>query len=273
MRSIISTRRFVASLHGKRLHEDLRNGRAVGMDRAPIPLAKRAVTEAIGTGVLLAAIVGSGIMAQRLAGGNVAMALLANSLATGGVLVCLIGALGPISGAHFNPAVSVADAVRGGMPWREVPLYVWAQICGGLAGVASANAMFGLPVLFVSHRVRTGGAMLFAEFLATFGLLLVVLGCVRFRPSITPFTVAGYIVGAYWFTSSTSFANPAVTIARCLSDTFAGIRPIDAPGFILAEFAGATCATALFAWIVPAPPDARPALLQHDGEASTRVAS
>lgn len=212
-------------------------------------LDRRAVVECVGTAILLAAIVGSGIMAERLSGGNVALALLANSLATGGVLLCLIGALGPISGAHFNPAVSIADAIRGGLPWRELPAYVTAQVIGALCGVAAANAMFGLPVFFASHHARAGAPQLFAEFIATFGLLLVIWGCVRFRAALVPFAVAGYIVGAYWFTSSTSFVNPAVTIAREFTDTFAGIRPIDVPGFIAAQLLGAVAATLLFAWL------------------------
>ncbi len=237
-----------------------------------IPLAKRAVTEMLGSAILLAAVVGSGIMAQNLAHGNLAVALLANSIATAGVLVCLISALGSISGAHFNPAVSIADALRGGLPWREAPAYVAAQITGALVGVAIANAMFGMPLLFVSHHVRSGAPQIFAEFVATFGLMIVIWGCVRGRSALTPFAVSGYIVGAYWFTSSTSFANPAVTIARCFSDTFAGIRPADAPAFIAAQIAGALCATALFAWIAPVTRrDAEAVLLPHDTGAGIRA--
>ena len=190
-------------------------------------------------------------MGERLAGGNVGVALLANSLATGGALICLIAALGPISGAHFNPAVSLADAMRGGISWRIFPAYVGAQLAGALAGVAVADTMFGLPAFFASHHVRTGGAQWFAEFVATFGLMLVIWGCARFRPSIIPFTVAAYIVAAYWFTSSTSFANPAVTIARSLTDTFAGIRPIDVTGFVAAQVLGAIAATSLVTWLLP----------------------
>jgi glycerol uptake facilitator-like aquaporin len=163
--------------------------------------------------------------------------------------VCLIASLGPISGAHFNPVVSLCDAMRGGLPWRELPAYVAAQVAGAMSGVVLANVMFGLPAVLVSHRVRGGVPMLISEFLATFGLLVVIWGCVRFRESIVPFAVSGYIVGAYWFTSSTSFANPAVTIARMLSDTFAGIRPVDVPGFIVAQIAGAIAATLVFAWL------------------------
>lgn len=180
-----------------------------------------------------------------------AIALLANSIATGGALICLIGGFGPISGAHFNPAVTLADALAGGLAWRDAPAYIVAQIVGAIAGVASADIMFGLPVFFASHRVRSGGALLFSEFVATFGLMAVIWGCVRFRSSIVPFAVAAYIVAAYWFTSSTSFANPAVTIARSLSDTFAGIRPVDVPGFVVAQLAGALAATLLFGWLVP----------------------
>jgi len=236
-------------------------------------LVRRSVAEALGTALLLAAVLGSGIMAQRLSGGNVAIALLANSIATGGVLMCLIAALGPISGAHFNPAVTLCDAWQKGLPWREVPVYVGAQIAGALAGTAAANLMFGLPIFFVSHRVRTGGAVWLGEFVATFGLLAVIWGCVRFKNGFVPFAVAGYIVGAYWFTSSTSFANPAVAIARSLSDTFAGIRPIDVPMFIVMQLLGALAATAVFAWIAPIERrDAEAVLLPHDlSEASRRV--
>lgn len=234
-------------------------------------LSRRLAAEFVGTSILLAGVVGSGIMAQRLAGGNIAIALLANSIATGGVLACLIIALGPISGAHFNPAVSVADSLRRGLSAKECALYIVAQIFGAVLGVLAAHAMFGLPPIFVSHHVRTGASQWFAEFVATFGLLLVIWGCVRFKSPFTGFAVAGYIVGAYWFTASTSFANPAVTIARSLSDTFAGIRPVDVSGFVLAQFLGAITATVLFNWLAPI--DARQAeelLLPHDGE--TRVA-
>lgn len=214
-------------------------------------LLRRSVAEALGTALLLATIVGSGIMAQRLAGGNVALALLANAIATGGGLVCLIAAFGPVSGAHLNPAVTVADALQGGLSWRDVPSYIVAQVCGAIAGVGAANAMFGLPVFFASHRARSGGPLLLSEFIATFGLLVVIWGCVRFRSAIVPFAVAGYIVAAYWFTPSTSFANPAVTIARSLSDTFAGIRPADVAPFIIVQLAGAVAATLVFGWLVP----------------------
>ena len=238
-------------------------------------LLKRSLAEALGTAFLLASVVGSGIMAERLSGGNLAIALLANTLATGAALACLIAALGPISGAHLNPAVSLADAIRGGLPWREVPSYWLGQISGAVIGVAVANAMFGLPVVFVSHHARAAPPQWLAEFVATFGLLIVIWGCVRSRSVLTPIAVAAYIVAAYWFTSSTSFANPAVTIARTLSDTFAGIRPQDAPPFILAQFIGAVSATFVFAWLTPMQAiTSDPVLLPHDGsQAAHKVGS
>jgi glycerol uptake facilitator-like aquaporin len=210
--------------------------------------------EAVGTGFLLAAVIGSGIMGERLAGGNVAIALLANTLATGAMLVTLILTFGPISGAHFNPAVTLADASQGGLAWREVPMYAAAQIAGAFAGVAAAHLMFGEALFSASRHVRAGGAQLFSEFVATFGLLCVIWGSARLRSSAVPFAVGAYITGAYWFTASTSFANPAVTLARSASDTFAGIRPGDAPGFIVAQFAGAAAATVLFRWLAPSLP-------------------
>jgi glycerol uptake facilitator-like aquaporin len=216
-----------------------------------LSVGRRATAEGIGTAMLLAGIIGSGIMAERLAGGNVALALLANAIATGGVLVAIILAFGPISGAHFNPAVTLADALRGGLKWHDVPPYVAAQLAGAIAGVAMANLMFGDPIFFASHRARHGLPLLLSEFIATFGLLAVIWGCSRYRSNLTAFAVAAYIVGAYWFTASTSFANPAVTIARSLSDTFAGIASGDVPGFIAAELVGALAATALFAWLWP----------------------
>ncbi len=226
--------------------------------------ARRIAAEAVGTALLLAAIVGSGIMGERLAGGNVAIALLANTLATGAMLVALILTFGPISGAHFNPAVTLADAWQGGLPWREVPGYLAAQVVGAFAGVASCDLMFGEPVFSASRHIRAGGAQLFSEFIATFGLLSVIWGCARLRSSAVPFAVGAYITGAYWFTSSTSFANPAVTLARSASDTFAGIRPADAPGFIAAQFAGAAAATLLFLWLVPSlPKDAASVVVSH----------
>lgn len=207
------------------------------------------VAEALGTAFLLTAVVGSGIMGEQLAGGNIAIALLANSLATGAALVALILTFGPVSGAHFNPAVTLADASTGGMAWRRVPGYIGAQIAGAIVGVLIAHLMFGLPVFVVSAHVRAGGAQLFSEVIATFGLVLVILGCARHRPEMVPFAVAAYITAAYWFTASTSFANPAVTIARSMTDTFAGIRPMDAPGFIAAQVCGALAATRFFRWM------------------------
>lgn len=212
-------------------------------------LSRRITAEALGTGLLLAAVIGSGIMGERLAGGNIAIALLANTVATGAALVALILTFISISGAHFNPVVTLSVAWQGGLPWREVPAYVAAQIGGALIGVAVAHLMFGLSLFNPSHHSRAGGAQMLGEFVATFGLLFVVLACARFRPEAIAFAVAAYIMAAYWFTSSTSFANPAVTIARSLSDTFAGIRPIDAPGFIVAQLGGATVATILFRWL------------------------
>ena len=221
--------------------------------------------------MLLAGVVGSGIMGERLSGGNVAIALLANTIATGGVLVAIILMFGSISGAHFNPAVSLADAWQGGLRWRDVPAYVGAQIAGAIIGVAVADAMFGEPLLFLSRHARHGPAQLLSEFVATFGLLAVIWGCARYRSTATPFAVAGYIVGAYWFTASTSFANPAVTIARSLSDTFAGIAPPDVLGFIVAELLGALAATALFAWLTTTRQTADDVLLPH-GAAEERSA-
>jgi glycerol uptake facilitator-like aquaporin len=216
-------------------------------------LGRRLAGEAVGTALLLAAVVGSGIMGERLAGGNVAVALLANTIATGAALVALILTFGPISGAHFNPAVTLADAVWGGLPWPEVGPYVAAQVVGAFAGVAAAHVMFELPLFFASAHARSGPAQMFSEFVATFGLLAVILGCARGpAPVVVPFAVAGYITAAYWFTASTSFANPAITLARSASDTFAGIRPADAPGFIGAQLLGAAAATGLFRWLVPA---------------------
>ena len=220
--------------------------------------ARRLVAEAVGTALLLATVVGSGIMGERLASGNVAVALLANTLATGAALVALILTFGPISGAHFNPAVTVADASQGGLPWRDVPGYAGAQVIGAFAGVAAAHAMFELPLFFASQRVREGPAQMFSEFVATFGLLAVIWGCARRRSEAVPFAVAAYITAAYWFTASTSFANPAVTLARAASDTFAGVRPADVPGFIAAQALGAAAATGLFRWLVPSLPARAP---------------
>jgi glycerol uptake facilitator-like aquaporin len=210
--------------------------------------ARRYTAEFIGTALLLAVVVGSGIMGERLAG-NVAIALLANSLATGGGLVALILVFGPVSGAHFNPAVSLALAGSRRHPWSDLPGYLLAQLAGGVAGVWAAHAMFGEPILQVSEKLRPGAALMFSEVVATFGLLTTIFGCVRHRPAAVAFAVAVYIVAAYWFTASTSFANPAVTIARSLTNTFAGIRPQDAPGFILAQLAGAALAVLLDGWL------------------------
>jgi glycerol uptake facilitator-like aquaporin len=218
-------------------------------------LNRRLVAEATGTALLLAAVVGSGIMADRLSGGNQALALLASTLATGAALVALILTFGPVSGAHFNPAVTIADASQGGLVWREVPGYVVAQFAGAIVGVWAAHAMFQERLFMLSLHERSGPAQMFSEFVATFGLLAVIWGCSRRRSAAVPFAVAAYITAAYWFTASTSFTNPAVTFARALTDTFAGIRPTDVPGFVLAQFAGAMAATFLFRWMVPALPD------------------
>lgn len=217
-------------------------------------LARRFVAEGIGTALLLATVVGSGIMGEKLAGGNVAIALLANTLATGAGLVALILTFGSVSGAHFNPAVTLADATQGGIPWREVPAYVGAQILGAFVGVGVADFMFDKPLFFAATHERWGLAQGVSEFVATFGLMAVIWGCARRRPGVVPFAVGAYITAAYWFTSSTSFANPAVTLARAASDTFAGIRPMDVPGFIVGQLLGAAAATATFRWLVPALP-------------------
>ena len=229
--------------------------------------ARRLAGEFLGTALLLAAVVGSGIMGERLSGGNVAIALLANTLATGATLVTLIFTFGAISGAHFNPAVTLADASQGGMRWLDVPGYIAAQVVGAFIGVWSAHLMFAEPVLQVSQHMRAGSAQMFSEFVATFGLLSVIWGCGRLRTEAVPFAVGLYITGAYWFTASTSFANPAVTLARSFTNTFAGIRPGDAPGFIVAQLAGAFIATFLFRWLVPSlPKQARDVIVPHDKE-------
>ena len=274
------------------------------------PLARRIVAEFVATALLLAAVVGSGIMGERLAGGNVAIALLANTIATGAALIALILAFGPISGAHLNPAVTLADALLGGIPWRETPAYIAAQLAGAFAGVAAAHLMFGAPIFSLSLHARSGPAQAFSEFVATFGLLSVIWGCSRAgtgthagaphlaemwdrtgtdagaphreemwertgtdagAPSklrlggmeetspkganspFTPFAVGAYITAAYWFTASTSFANPAVTLARALTNTFSGIRPADVPAFTAAQLAGALAATLLFRWLLREP--------------------
>ncbi|HEX4605873.1 MAG TPA: MIP/aquaporin family protein [Candidatus Angelobacter sp.] len=214
-------------------------------------MAKRLASECIGAAFLLAAVVGSGIMAETLSAGNTSLALLENTIATGAALVALILAFGPISGAHFNPAVTLADATQGGLPWRLVPGYIAAQCAGAIAGVYIAHAMFGQRLLQTSTHVRSGVPQLISEFVAAFGLLAVIWGCSRARLAAVPFAVGAYITAAYWFTASTSFANPAVTLARCFTNTFAGIRPMDAPGFMVAQAAGAFAATALFRWLAP----------------------
>jgi glycerol uptake facilitator-like aquaporin len=214
-------------------------------------LVRRTTAEAIGTALLLATVVGSGIMGERLAGGNTAIALLANTLATGAGLVAIILTFGPISGAHLNPAVTLASATQGGFAWRDVAPYIAAQLAGAFGGVAAAHAMFGEPVFSASRHVRSGPPQLFSEMVATFGLLAVIWGVSRKRASAVPFAVGSYITAAYWFTASTSFANPAVTLARSATDTFAGIRPEDAPGFIVAQLCGAAVATVLFRWLIP----------------------
>ena len=228
-------------------------------------LERRIAAEFFGTALLLAAVVGSGIMGERLSGGNVAIALLANTIATGAALVALILTFGSISGAHFNPAVTLADASLKGLPWAEVPAYLLAQIVGAFAGVACAHLMFGEPLFFASQHARSGSAQLFSEFGATFGLLSVIWGCVRTRNSFVPFAVGAYITAGYWFTASTSFANPAVTLARSASNTFAGIRPADVPGFVAAQLLGAFAATLLFRWLVPSTQtDAASVLIPHE---------
>jgi glycerol uptake facilitator-like aquaporin len=230
-----------------------------------LSLARRATAEALGAALLVAAVVGSGIMAQRLFGPATGLALLANTVATGAALLAILLALEPLSGAHLNPAVTLAFAWRRSFAWRDVPAYLAAQCAGAVAGSALANAMFGLPLLSAAQRVRSGGGQWLGEFVATFGLLAVIWACGR-RPERSPFAVAAYITGAYWFTSSTSFANPAVTLARSLSDTFAGIRPADVGPFVVAQLAGASAATVLFAWFAhgaaePAAALAAPALV------------
>ncbi|MGD0561705.1 MAG: MIP/aquaporin family protein [Roseiarcus sp.] len=214
------------------------------------PLAKRLAAECLGTGLLVATVVGSGIMGERLAGGNVALALLGNTLPTGAILVVLILALGPISGAHFNPAVSLAMSLRNDHPWREFIPYLVAQIVGGCVGTLVAHGMFELPLLELAVKARTGPAQWFAEFVATFGLIVTILAVSRFKSEAIPVAVGLYITAAYWFTASTSFANPAVAIARSFTNTFSGIRPVDLPGFIAAELIGALCALALTTWLL-----------------------
>lgn len=219
--------------------------------------SRRYVAEGIGTALLLAAVVGSGIMAERLSGGNAAVALLANAVATGAVLVALILTFGPVSGAHFNPAVTLVAAMRGRLAGTDLAGYLAAQVAGAFVGVAAAHLMFEMPALYqASAHVRAGGAQWFSEGVATFGLLAVILSGERHRPGAVPMAVGLYITGAYWFTASTAFANPAVTLARAFTNTFAGIRPVDAPGFMAAQVCGALVAAALFGWL------ARPAVAE-----------
>ncbi|HEY6724967.1 MAG TPA: MIP/aquaporin family protein [Polyangiaceae bacterium] len=217
----------------------------------PPSLARQLVSEGLGTAFLLAVVIGSGIMGERLAGGNLALALLANTLATGAGLVALILTFGAVSGAHLNPAVTLSAAAQGALPWRKAVGYIVAQVAGAFLGVAAAHVMFSEPLFSASTHSRAGSGQLAGEFIATFGLLATIWGSARTRPTAVPFAVGSYITAAYWFTSSTSFANPAVTLARAASNTFAGIRPIDVPGFMVAQLLGAAAATALFSWLVP----------------------
>jgi len=233
--------------------------RAIPRTGSPtLSLGKRLLAEGLGTALLLAVVVGSGIMGQRLSGGNDAVTLLANSLATGAGLAALILAFGSISGAHFNAVVTLAMAVRKQIPWREVLPYILVQAVGGILGVWITHYMFGLPVLMTSTHVRSGGPQWAGEVVATLGLLGVILGCSKSRPAAVPFAVGAYISAAYWFTSSTSFANPGVTLARAFTDTFSGIRPVDVPGFVVAQLLGAVLALAAFGWLQPPSPQEDP---------------
>ena len=216
----------------------------------PSTPARRVVAEALGTALLVAIVVGSGIMGERLAGGNAAIALLGNTAATGAGLVVLIMVFGPISGAHFNPVVSLIFALRREIGWRLAGVYALAQVGGGAVGAVVANLMFGLPAVTLATKARSGLPLAFAEAVATFGLVATILGTLRLRPSATPAAVGLYIVAGYWFTASTSFANPAVTLARTLSDSFAGIAPASAPGFILGQLAGALAGLGVFTWLL-----------------------
>jgi glycerol uptake facilitator-like aquaporin len=216
----------------------------------PFTLARRITAEALGTGFLVATVIGSGIMADRLAGGNVALALLGNTLPTGAILVVLILALTPISGAHFNPAVSLVMTLNHGLPWRDLAPYIIAQIVGGCLGTLAAHGMFDVAFVQISTTSRTGAPQWFAEFVATFGLLVTILAVVRFRIEAIPYAVGLYITAAYWFTASTSFANPAVTIARAFTATFAGIAPGHVPAFLVAQLVGALTGMALMGWLL-----------------------
>jgi len=213
-------------------------------------ISQRACAEFLGTAFLVTAVVGSGIMGERLSNGNTAIALLANSIATGAALVTLILTLGPISSAHFNPLVTIADALSGGLARADILPYILAQFAGGFAGTVNSHFMFGLPAITYSHHARGGPAQFYAEIIATFGLMAVISTCAKLNTRAIPVAVGGYIAGAYWFTSSTSFANPAVTLSRCFTDTFAGIRPRDVPGFVVAETLGAAGAFFLFRWLI-----------------------
>jgi glycerol uptake facilitator-like aquaporin len=230
-------------------------------------LSRRIIAEVLGTAFLLAAVVGSAIMGERLAGGNTAIALLANTLATGATLATLIFVFGPISGGHFNPAVTLASASQGGISRSDVPGYIAGQMFGAFIGVGVAHLMFEEALIQVSQHARSGGGQLFSEFIATFGLLCVILGCVRLRSEAVPIAVGLYITGAFWFTASTSFANPAVTLARAFTNTFSGIRPVDAPGFIVAQLLGAFTATFLFCWLVPLNPSEAKAVVLSNSAA------
>jgi glycerol uptake facilitator-like aquaporin len=231
-----------------------RRTRAAGRNGVSFSLSKRLAAEALGAGLLVATVVGSGIMAERLAGGNIALALLGNTLPTGAILVVLILAFGPISGAHFNPAVSLAMSLRGDLPWRDCVPYIAAQIIGACLGTLVAHGMFELPLIEFGIKARTGPAQWFAEFVATFGLLVTILAISRFRNEAVPVAVGLYITAAYWFTASTSFANPAVTIARALTRSFAGVAPADVPMFIIAQLAGALAGLALMYWLLSPTP-------------------
>ena len=212
-------------------------------------LPRRFAAEALGTAFLLATVVGSGIMGESLAGGTVALALLGNTVATGAILMVLILIFGPVSGAHFNPAVTLSFVLQGGIGRRDALAYLLAQVLGGLAGVAVAHVMFDAPLLMASSTARTGPGQWTGEFVATFGLVATIIGCLKARPEAVPYAVGLFITAGYWFTSSTSFANPAVTVARAFTDTFSGIRPLDAPAFILFELLGAVAATLVFRWL------------------------
>jgi glycerol uptake facilitator-like aquaporin len=220
------------------------------MSKQSFSLPRRLAAEFIGTAFLLATVVGSGIMGENLAGGNVALALLGNTIATGAILVVLILIFGPLSGAHFNPAVTLSFLLRKEITSGEALVYVGVQVAAAICGAMAAHIMFAEPVLMISTNARTGVGQWFAEFIATFGLVATIQGCVRFRPDAVPYAVGLFITAGYWFTASTSFANPAVTIARTLTDTFSGIAPMDAPGFIAAQLVGAVAATLVFGWLL-----------------------